>query len=208
MPAIFEETTLSLDSVDSTTSTAQTITAPATVNAGDLLLLFDFSANYSGTPTNVVPTGFTQINTDTSSNTRTTISYKIAAGTEGGSTITGMTGNFGDDKVCLRIAPNMAIATITSGSINSEVTDGDPASQNCTAASGTPPLAVFAQYGGYDDISGQTRTFSPAADAEVNSSAYHYVKYKIWNASPSDTTIDMGDAGLDNVLVSFYLEAS
>ena len=200
-------TALTVTSVNATTSTLSTITAPATINAGDVLVLFD-TALGSGLPTNVVPSGFTQIVTYTSTEVRNTVSYKIAAGTEDGSTITGMNGDVANDKVMLRIVPSAAVATVTVGSLTSQITDADPTAQNCTASAGVVPLVVCGWYTADSNISGATRTFSPAQDAEVNSSVYSYVKYKIYNSSPADTSVDLNDTGFNNAISSFYLQVA
>lgn len=205
-------TTLSF--ISSTTSNAQTVTAPATINPGDLLILFDNTDRLGSTPPSVVPTGFTQIVTYIGDDGfvfyRGLISYKIAIGNEDSSTITGMNLFFsGCYKCLLQFRGDIAITSITANSIDATYTEGDPASRVIPSASGIVPLIDFAEYFcNSDPINAATRTFSPAADGEINSSNFQYVKYKIYNSSPSDITADLGDNGGGNALSSFYLKVS
>lgn len=200
--------------IASTTSTAATITAPATINAGDLLILFDNNDQLSSTPPSVVPTGFTQITVYTGDDGtvfyKGLISYKIANGTEDSSTITGLASLFSGVRKCLlQFRGNIAITSITPVSIDASFTEGDPASRVVPSASGVVPLIVFAEYFcNSSSISAATRTFSPAADGEVNSSNFQYIKYKIYNSSPADITADLGDNGGGNALSSFYLRVT
>lgn len=210
MPVIFSGIgTLSF--FGSATSTAETVTAPANINAGDLLILSDYSYKDLGVPTEVIPTGFTKItganNSGGDDNLRVTISYKIADGTEGGTSITGMLGDT-DDKVLIVIRQNVAISSISTGDIDIEMTTGNPAQQVCAAGAGAAPLVVFATYAAFNSISGFSRNFSPSADAEINSSNFHYTKYKLYNSSPANITIDIADSGNETCLASFYLECS
>lgn len=196
---------------DSSSSTAETITAPASIDAGDLLVFCDFATQVFSAPAAVTPSGFTNfVNASAGGavGVRGMISYKIADGTEDSSSITGMNGNNGNYKVLLQFRGNVAISSVTANVIGTPtVTSGDPSSQNLAASGGTVPLVAIAYYSSSGNIAG-ARTFSPAADAELNADDNLYVKYKLYDNSPADHTVDMDDEGNNNLLISFYLEAA
>jgi hypothetical protein len=189
-----------------TTSIASTITAPATINAGDLLVLVDRGMSDPGPPANVTPSGFTSIQTLAGSTySRYNISYKIAVGNEDSSTITGINGSLANLKTLFRFVPSNAIITVTIGSLNHEVTDGNPVSQSCLASAGSVPLIVFGIYATTGNIDNATKVFNPAQDTEVQNGVYLLSRYKIYNTAPQNTTIDIDDQGSENMLTSFYL---
>ena len=199
--------------IASTTSTAETITAPASINAEDLLVLFDSARATLAEPTAVTPSGFTNfisfsaISGPSSVGIRNMVSYKIADGTEDSTSITGMTGDITDNKVMLQFRGNTSISSVTSNVIGSPaVTDNNPASQTITASSGTAPMILGALYA--SDTTVSPRTFSAVADGEVTSSTLLYAKYKLYDTSPSNHSADMDDEGTNNSLASFYLELS
>lgn len=199
-------TTLSQPSGETATSTAQTITGPSGIQAGDLLVLLDRATNVIGTPATVVPSGFTSIVNTTSANVRQIASYKIADGTEASASLTGMNGDVINAKALYVFRGNVAISAVNVSTPNSEATDGNPASQSVTASGGTPPLIVLGCYGSSGAV--DPRTFSTTKDGEINPSTALYLAYKIYNVSPADTSIDMDDEGVNNILQSFYIECS
>jgi len=193
---------LTLEFVTSTNSEATTITAPATVNAGDLLVLFDLALGIL-IPTAVTPTGFTNVaNFASSSALRGMVSYKIAVGTEDGATITGMDGQSNERKQLLQFRGSSPIATVTPSTFNGQGTTGNPTAQNVVASGGTAPLIVVAMYGSQSPI--DPRTFSPAADAEISTNVNLYVKYRIDALTGLDTSVDMDDEG-NQALISGFL---
>lgn len=197
----------------STSASGSSVTLPAGIAAGDLIVVFNKAvAGFGGVPSTVVPTGFTSIiNTSASgspagNDARCIASYKLANGSEGGSSVAGMSGSF----IALIFRPNFTASAITPKSTAGEITSGNPALQTVTSGTGTVPLIVFGFYGqSINSIT--TRTFSPAADAEVAAgSNLTFAKYKIYNAgaSSSNHSVDMNDDGDFNMLQSFYLEAA
>jgi len=194
--------------IASTTATAASITAPASINAGDLLVMFDGAITNAGpVPTSVVPTGFTQIlELNDGGSARNIWSYKIAVGNEDGTSITGMDGANTDRKAILQFRGDAPISSVTVQDIGSQITDGDPAAQVVNASGGVVPLIVFAGYRATANIT--ARDFTPAEDAEIFTAPNQgFVKYKIYNSSPADVTGDMPDSSSnDNALTSFYLE--
>lgn len=200
--------------IDSANSNVATITAPATIVAGDLLILFQSSTSSGSPPTAVTPSGWTNLVNDSLdygvAGDRVMVDYKIAAGTEDGSTITGMDGSLDDRKVMLQFRGDPVIASVSLQDLAIEFANaGDPAGQTCNASGGVVPLIVFGLWsnaGGSID----PRSFSPAADGEVavSGSTAFYVKYKIYNSSPANVSVDMEDEGNENILASFYLQIS
>jgi hypothetical protein len=158
----------------------------------------------------VVPSGFTQIGTTQSLNEADAVTaYKIALGNESGTLISGMNGFYVELKLLLQFRGNSPITVAAAQDIAQQITDGNPASQTCNASGGAVPLIVFGTYASIVRPV-DPRTFSPAADGEHSitaaSGGQAVVKYKIYNSSPQDTSIDMDDEGSNNVLQSFFLE--
>ena len=208
-------TTLSL--FGSATAFGPTVTAPASILAGDFMILADYAYNNDNLPTNVVPSGFTQIVTtgfEPADGARVTTSYKIATGSEGSTSITGMN-NESEGKCLYVFRGNAPITSVSVSTPNAQGTGGDPTAQSVLAGSGTPPLIVFGVY--YcSTTDGQNpltpRSFSPAKDGEISNTTVQqlYLAYKIYNSSPQNTSIDMTDfppAGI-NTLQSFYASMS
>lgn len=197
---------LSATSVDSAT-----ITAPDGISAGDLLVLLDGAWDNGGAPpASVVPSGFTSIDTATTGTTsasRVTMSYKVAAGTEGGTSLTGLPPADGGAAKALYVFRRSPAATSVSlSSPTSQATDGDPAAQTIAASGGGLPLVALAGYSSSSiDLA---RTFSPTQDAEIGADGNVVdvrLAYKIYNSAPEDITIDMSDDGTDNILQGVYI---
>ena len=200
-------TTLSFRS--SATSTAETVTGPSDIEAGDLLVLLDRARNTSktGDPGSVVASGFNVIDSAfDSQNTRQILQYKIADGSEASATITGMVGDETTNKVLLVFQGDVAIGSVSPQDVSSEMTAGNPASQGITASGGSAPLIVLGCYGSAGAVN--PRTWTGGTPSEVNSSTITYLLYEIFNSSPSDITIDMDDEGNDNCLQGCYLECA
>ncbi len=202
-----------------------TLTLPAGIQAGDLIVVLDVVMGNT-VPSAVTPSGFTlALNTSFSNTTsvRSVLLYKIAAGTESSTNITLMTARVDDNgdppvqgECAVRIAAvfrgSSAITGVTVASTNAQGTSGNPTAQTVTASGGTPPLIVF---GVYEDavvnngeIAGAvgTRTMSPAKDAEITTASTGvYLAYKIYNETPVDVSVDMNDEGNVNMLQSLYM---
>lgn len=188
----------------SATSTANTITAPSDIIAGDLLVLYDRAVDTSGVPTSVVPSGFTSILDEAHEGTRRTIcSFKIANGTEASATITGMDAISVDIKTLIVFSTGGATSAIAYDSIF-QSTEADPTAQTINASSGTPPLVVI---GFVRQISATGQSMSPTQDGTV-ANGQNIGYYKMYNSSPADVTFDCGDGGNNNVLMSFYIEVN
>jgi hypothetical protein len=202
----------SITQVLSATSTAATIAFPASIIAGDLIILVDRAQNtqFSGTlPTDVTPSGFTRVGASLTLNasagdffgTRQNLWYKLAAGTETGN-LTGMDGTNADKKAMYVFRGNIPATAITVGDAEGSIIDTNPTALNCQASGGVAPLVVIGAYGSSAAI--DPRTFSTTKGGEINPDTQLYLAYKIYNSSPADSSIDMDDEGFRNTLQSAY----
>jgi hypothetical protein len=187
-------------------SDTQTITCP-TVSPGDVGVLLDGAVNASGTPTNVIPSGFTQLQTSNIDFARTTMSYKVFDGSEDGSSLTGMNGNASNAKVLLVFRPNGVVTSVGVSTFLQETTNGNPASQVIAASGQAAPLIRLA-----GAAVGSNSTPPPFAagtfDATVTKAGgFSALRagYTVQNSSPSDDTVDLGDNGNGNCLMSGWM---
>jgi hypothetical protein len=190
----------------SATAAATTIVVPTGVLAGDLLVLLDGSGGIFFAPTSVVPAGFTSISDITVGKGRQIVSYKLALGTEGGTTLTGMTSDAATALKELYVFRKTPAATLlTVSTPNAQATTGNPTPQNVLASAGLAPLVVLGCYGSNGMI--DPRTFTPTKDGEINASTFGYLAYKIYNQAPENVTVDMElEDAVANFLQSFYIE--
>ena len=201
-----------LSQVLSATSSASTITAPAGIQAGDLILFMDHGENLApGAPAAVAPNDFTAI-TDSITDPfgRTTLYYKIANGTEGSSSLTGMSGTDYQQKLICVFRGDVPIKAVTIQNLQSTVTDNNPSSIAITSGSGAVPMIVVGCYFVYNTGAVNPRTFSPAKDGEVANSDDMYIAWKFYDVgeTPANVTIDMDDEGFENILIGLYIECS
>lgn len=197
----------SLAYVASTTSTAASITAPASISVGDLLVLVQYSRNASSpAPTVVTPTGFTNIVSHFSANQSSgEISYRIADGTESSASYTGMDGDTQDDKIMWQHRANAAIASLTAVAATVAFSSGDPAPQTISASAGTGIVLGITTFGCNSSLgSVNPRTTSITPNHELNSSTAFYSHDYIQASSPADYTWDMDDEGNNNRLMGCY----
>jgi len=191
---------------NSATSSATTIICPA-VNAGDLIVLLDRAEGMS-VPTTAVPTNFVSIvNSNDGAYFRQIMSYKIATGSEGGTSLTGMVGSDYTYKGIWTFTGDIAITGVTALSAVGQSTDGNPSVQTVTSGSGVAPLLVFGAATSYKDNTA-VLSMTPTEDAVLSPDSSWQFGYKIYNSSPSNVSVDMADAGYENCLQSCYLEAS
>lgn len=189
----------------SATSATHQIVIPATARAGDFAVLVDLGSSI-GEPTNVVPTNWTQIQTEgDGSTTRITTSGKILVAGDAGSTITGINAS-DDQKVMLVFRGAQPFNTFTPSTWNEQVTGGNPSQQTVSAAGVATPVLVIGAAGEADDGPVAFSVATPAFDALVDVGAPDLrVGYKIYNGGPADHSIDMADIGNGNALVSGYV---
>lgn len=192
----------SLAYVDEATSTTSSVTGPAGIVAGDLLILYDRAINSSGTPTSATPSGFVadadldEVSADSLG--RAIISTKIADGSEASASLSGMSGTNNQLKILYVFRPKLPITTITVVDPFADFQNGDPADQTVSAAGQAHPLVVLGAYAGQ---TAAARTFSPAQDGSTTVS-FSEARWKIYNRAPADVTVGMSDEGVRNTLMS------
>jgi len=202
---------LTLTLIASTTANGSSISVPAAAVIGDFAVLFDATENHGGSSiSTAVPTGWTSL-ADTfgvgSYSLRTTVSYKIL--TAAGGSVSGMTGGSFSNKVLLIFRPSTSILTVTSSVWNAEVTGGNPTSQTVTASGVQTPLIVLAWGVVGDSPIPAFATETPSMTNVTRSGSVTApacrVGYTIYNSSPSNQSIDVGDNGTVNGLQSGYV---
>lgn len=200
-PSVLAET---VSFFGSTTSTSNSINLPASIEAGDLIILQEYGAGASP-PSDQTPTGFTQIITATVSVIRHSISYKISDGTDGGATVnTGLNGASVNAKIASVFRCDVPINSINLSAVANETIAGNPGTATAAASGGNVPLVVF----GFSVRDGSgSPTLTPSEDASITASTAATF-YKIYNSSPMDHDLDMGDTGAFNSLIAFYAELS
>lgn len=198
----FQSITPRLSFVASATSTGPTVTVPASTLAGDLIVLWDAAGTFAAIPTNVVPTNFTSITTQSLTDVRRTASYKIATSSDASSSVTGLNGGVFEEKAMGVFRLSRPIASVTVNGLTTEITNGNPVSQSQNISTVAPPILLLGLYASTSTIS--PRTFSPAEDGEINPSTTLYMKYKIYNSDSANTSIDMDDEADKNTIVSCY----
>lgn len=200
-----------------TAANSTTIVCPGTVQAGDLLVLWDRSEQVAAPPVaSVIPAGFTSINDQqgpVGGFAHMIMSCKIADGSEAGANLTGMSGTEYAHKALYVFRGDKPISAINiQDSSSSDETGSNPAAIVLNASGGAVPLVVLAGYtvyqGGGGTIVVDPRSFSPAKDGEINPHGSLYLAYKIYNTSPADVTIDMDDEGGENCLTGCFISCS
>jgi hypothetical protein len=191
---------------DSAFATGNSITAPDGILAGDIIVLWDVIL--SDGPGGGVPSGFTGIESSGIGNAR--LSYKIAAGTEGGTSITGITGTSPTPYKAMAVFRPSVAPSVSVQDSDLEFTADNPAAQTISANGADTPLIALAAYAAGGGLSGAS--LSPSADDSVDDaggeSIHIRLSWKIYNTAPADLTADLGDSGTANVLASCYLQVS
>jgi hypothetical protein len=185
-----------------------TITAPASILAGDLIVLVDRAEQATtALPALVTPAGFTSLGNVSLTDVRMNTSYKLAAGTEGGTVITGMNGTFNNAKaMAVFRRQGKVFASVIPSAWGGQATDGDPTPQAvASGAAGALPRIVLGSYGVATGGSVVTRTMTPPKDAEVGAGIVAFLAWKFYEYTPQDTTIDTADNGNRNTLQSGYV---
>ena len=201
----------SLTYIASTTSNnSATINCPASINAGDLLILIQRGDNDNppgGAPADVTPSGWTDVPTTlTDTENRHSVKYKIALGTEDSSSITGVDGGLYDNKVMLQYRADIPIVSATFSALDRQSVDGNPGARTQDASLGTGIVLGITNFSTLDN--GGTvdpRTTSITPDHEISSDTSFYVHDYIQASPAANYTWDMADEGDKNALLGFYV---
>lgn len=200
---------LSLSFYGSADSQTNSVTVPAGIQGGDLAILFDVTRSTGSMPADVVPSGFTgieEINVLGTNGVRARVAYKILDGSE--TTIVGMSGDNSHDKILLLFRGTTPITAAAPQSPWNEVqTASNPSAQTVLASAQPTPLVVLGLTFNFNGTAFSTA--SPAFDGTVSTAGNRLVTgYKIYNASPTNHSIDMNDLGNANFLMSGYMAVS
>lgn len=200
----------------SETSGATSLTLPTGAAVGDLILVYSMIANSdsSALPSDPSPTingvGLTagSANTGTPGGAYGVRSKFYRKVLDAGDISAGQVVSLGSDNsyrhIIVLLRPTLPITTVTEIDNSATITGGDPSARSTSnVASQTIPVFVFGFYGTNGSFS-SARTFTPTEDGTLSMSgggaAANSAKYKIYNVSPADVTIDWGDDGDRNVL--------
>lgn len=175
---------------------ASPATLSATPQAGDLLIYLASqmsSGLFVANPTNVVPSGFTQVCTHTEGvginayGGRSTIAYKIADGTE--SSLSGM-----DYWAIEQFRATRAIGSVSVIDSDGRWSTDNPASVSLDSPGALPALAVGVgrAFGG-----GLSFTFSVSGETTVNPTNLTNIKHRyiLYSASGNTLSADVTDTG-------------
>lgn len=192
------------------------IVIPAAAIAGDYAILFDTAENLSGSSiAAVVPLGWTSIANDFAvgggRSLRMMVSHRILAAPGGGS-ITGMNDS-AETKLLLVFRPSSSISSIIPSAWNTQITSGNPSSQTVTASGVATPLIVFAwaSVGHPGETLPAFTTETPAmtnltsGDSPTQLGPETRLGYTMYNTSPANQSIDVGDGGDVTGLQSGYV---
>ena len=199
----------------SATSSSSTVTGPSDIASGDILVLRDYASSSGGAPSTAIPSGFTSLVNHAALNSggfyeRSILSYKLADGTEASASLTGMNGNDENKKVL--VVFSAGATTLATGGTGSSGSNGDPSSLAINASGGTAPLVVIGGYSSTRVLTVDTMTPTEDGRAAVGTGGDAAVAWKIYNSSPANVTIDMGDedsGGANfNVMTGAWIEAT
>ena len=116
-----------------------------------------------------------------------------------------MGGGITHRKALLILRGDIPFASVVgAGAQNGALTNGNPSAIVVPASGGTPPLLVIGAYRSSGTV--DPRTFSTTKDGEASfHSNTMYIAWKLYLASPADSSIDMDDEGNDNCVQGFYV---
>lgn len=180
------------------TANVGSIVIPSSAKAGDLAILFDYSATYT---TYTVPANWDLI-VRTVSVLHAMCSYKILTAQDVGASVTGLPGSA--LKTILVFRPNRPISAITVGSVNGQTTTSAPSNQTLSVPFASSPILGIAQYISTGAITSAASTVNMST---VTNTTNQLCKYSIFgkDSPSSNSTISMGDHGT-NLMQSFYLK--
>jgi membrane-associated protease RseP (regulator of RpoE activity) len=189
-PAIFIRPKIEFTFIGGNTSSGETITLPGGAQVGDLCVLGDHAIQVTGVPTDVTPSGFTELvneTVDAITDMRSKASYSVLTGT---GTITGMTGGSSVRKVLHVYRPSRPISAITASTWTHAFNSGS--SQTISASGQQTPILLFGMYLVGSDTFNST-TMNPAQDETTSSSSNRTIRSKYYglNNSPQNHTISM-----------------
>ena len=169
------------------------VTAPAGIQAGDLLIIMSSVPNASNIDSNI-PTGFTKIEDSENTVVDHRISYKIAVGNESGTTYSGQTGNAGEGNMNIFVfRGNISFSSVSVVATYAWNTSGSgPSSVSVDAGTGGKALSIITT----SSRSSNTNTISPTAPSSgwttynnINGTGNDEVQALSWNFHTRDGNV-------------------
>lgn len=207
------------------TSGADLTITPGTLQAGDLILVWDFAQNGTTTlPTTVVSSGFTQVdNINSVGNpifpqygTRQIISYKVAVGNE--TTIGGMTANQTKAMAYQIFRGDVPVTQVLVKDLQSSVFIESSVTRTIASAAGLAPCIVVSAYGNWTNeyrslpaLSTSMSTYESSGVISITPSVGRDLMMNIFNTTPvnmySSNSLDPNKDQLQT-FTTFYLDIS
>lgn len=198
---------------------------PGTVQAGDLILVWDFAQNSTTTiPTTVVSSGFTQVDNISSSGnpifpqygTRQIVSYKIALGNE--TTISGMTATSTKAMAMQIFRGNIPISQVQVRNLQSSVFIETSTTRTIGSSAGLVPCIVVSAYGNWTNeyrgipaLSTNIDTYESSGVIAITPSVGRDLMMNIFNTTPvnmyASNALDPNKDQLQT-FTTFYLDIS
>ena len=181
-------------------------TMPASIVAGDIILVMNIAMNSSATyPTAAYGTGFTSLRTNTAQDTdtsgkstvtrstRTCHSYKISDGTESSTSIGGFVNASAEFYTVFVYRPSKLITSVTlSGGTVTSSADGNPGNITITASSSSSPATIICSHQSSALSTTFTGTFTGETedtDEDDGITDLGYSRVVGINETPSDVTV-------------------
>jgi hypothetical protein len=175
---------------------------------GDAAIFFDFCTR---SPTNnnvqnVVPVGYTQLQTSTGNTfefepsefgkCRYTLSYRILDGSEIG-TITGMIEDRNEEKFLMVVRGNVPIVSVSTHDYEFLGASSNPAAGTILATTGSLPLIALSQVIKTGTAPAFT-TQTPAFATTYNAATRFLAGYTVYNSGPQNHSVDSDGAGISD----------
>lgn len=186
-----------------------TNTIPLDVVAGDLLIMMDAGGSLFSAPSALAPAGWSEMGNTTVGKTRVQSRYKIASGTDAGTSIATL-GALGGTSMIVAFEPRKPIVSLAASSVNQQASTSDPTAQTILANGVAGPLVAVGVYVANAAIDPRIFTIGgvDAKDQELSSlTGDTWMAWKIFDKNGSDVVVDMDDEG-DQHLHSWYVRVT
>jgi len=171
---------------DSPDSSTATVTMPSGIQSGDLLLIQEYGPDVTSVIGGNIPSGFTKIVDSEHAAVDHRVHYKIATGSESGSTVTGQTGS-NEDMSLFVFRGSAAIASVTVWSTNATDNTNYP-SVSISPNTSDPTIVFFgagSRQSSYCNFSSQSPSGIWTDYTDINSASSNEVEAFSWYFSAS-----------------------
>lgn len=183
-------------------SLGSSVTCPAT-QAGDILLFWQ--GHYQpGLSSLVTPSGFSLTGNATGESAyRSVLFHKVATGTEGGTTLSGLSGNGTYGVIVAVFRANVPVTGVVANSVNTQ-TSGPGVGTSQTVPSGGGSAPILAVGGG--TTASRSTTFSPQTARISVNSGFGALCYNIQNSTPANVSLstNASNPGVSAVVGCFF----